>query len=127
MLPLRYPWIWAAFGWFLVAGVVVGSLVPARMLHAITISDKLQHAGAYFVLMVWFAGFYPRRRHLAIALTLAALGALLDVLQLLTATRTFDLRDIAADIVGVAVGLVVSRVLLEGWCQRVERLLPAST
>ncbi len=127
MLPLRYPWIWATLGWLLVVGVIVGSLVPARMLHAITIGDKHLHAASYFLLMVWFAGLYPRSRHLLIALVLFALGALLDMLQATTATRTFDLYDILADGIGVAVGLAVSLWVTGGWCQRVERLLPANS
>jgi VanZ family protein len=72
--------------------------------------------------MVWFAGLYPRARHLLIAVTLIGLGIALDVAQGGTATRTFDVLDILADTVGVAVGLVLSMVLLGGWCQRVERL-----
>jgi VanZ family protein len=122
VLPLRFPWVWLTGGWLLVLGVIVGSLVPGEMLHAITISDKVMHAGTYFLLMVWFAGLYPRARHLLIAVTLIGLGIALDVAQGGTATRTFDVLDILADTVGVAVGLVLSMVLLGGWCQRVERL-----
>lgn len=124
MLPLRFPWVWLTCGWLLVLGVIVGSLVPGEMLQAITISDKIMHAGTYFVLMVWFAGLYPRHRQLLIALTLIGLGIVLDVAQGGTATRSFDLLDIAADALGVAVGLVLSLWLLNGWCERVERMLP---
>jgi VanZ family protein len=119
---LRFPWVWLTGGWLLVLGVIVGSLVPGDMLRAITISDKVMHAGTYFLLMVWFAGLFPRTRLLLIAVTLIGLGIALDVAQGGTATRTFDLLDILADAVGVAVGLVLSVVLLGGWCQRVERL-----
>jgi putative flippase GtrA len=51
------------------------------------------------------------------------LGTVLDIVQGGTATRTFDLRDILADAVGIAVALVLSYWLLEGWCQRLEHLL----
>jgi VanZ family protein len=122
VLPLRFPWVWLTGGWLLVLGVVVGSLVPGDMLRAITISDKVMHAGTYFLLMVWFAGLYPRTRHFLIAVTLIGLGIALDVAQGGTATRTFDLLDILADAVGIAIGLTLSVVLLGGWCQRVERL-----
>jgi VanZ family protein len=120
VLPLRFPWVWLTGGWLLVLGVIVGSLVPGDMLRAITISDKVMHAGTYFLLMVWFAGLYPRQRHFLIAVTLVGLGIALDVAQGGTATRTFDLFDIVADAVGIAIGLILSVAVLGGWCQRVE-------
>lgn len=125
MLPLRFPRVWMALGWLLVAGVCAGSLVPARMISAITINDKLEHAGSYFVLMLWFGGMFERRRHVPIAVVLAVLGFVLDLLQLTTATRDFDMRDVAADTVGVLLGLALSLSVLGGWCQRIERYLPA--
>jgi VanZ family protein len=121
VLPLRHPRIWLALGWMLVVGVVVGSLVPGQLLRAVSVGDKFQHAGAYFLLMVWFAGLYRRGLHPIIAAVLLLLGAALDVLQGMTRTRSFDLADIAADGVGIAVGLVLSYWVLEGWCQRLER------
>jgi VanZ family protein len=125
VLELRYPWLWLILGWALVDGVSVGSLMPSTMLRAVSISDKVLHAGSYFLLMVWFAGLYRRKAHGIIAVVLVALGVGLDVLQGGTATRSFDVRDILANSVGVLVGLVLSLWLLEGWCQRVERFLLA--
>jgi VanZ family protein len=124
VLPLRYPRLWFSLGWLLVIGVVVGSLLPAPIVREITpaISDKLMHFGAYFSLMIWFAGLYPRAKHLPIAGALLFLGAALDVLQgTLTTTRSFELLDIAADAVGILVALALASWLLEGWCLRVER------
>ena len=60
LLPLRFPKIWSAIGWLLIGAVIVGSLLPARAVTAVGVNDKLVHAGAYFVLMVWFAGFCRR-------------------------------------------------------------------
>jgi VanZ family protein len=121
VLPLRYPRVWAGVGWALVIGVVVGSLVPGRMIPTVSLSDKIQHAGAYFLLMVWFAGLYGRKVHPIIAVVLLLLGIALDLLQGTTRTRSFELKDIAADALGILVGLVLSFALLEGWCQRLER------
>ena len=129
MLPLRYPQIWLSLGWLLVLGVIVGSLLPAPIMREIVpaISDKLMHFGAYFALMAWFAGLYPRGKHLRIAVALVALGTALDVLQgTMTRTRSFELLDIAADAVGIVVALLLSISLLEGWCLRVERLAARS-
>lgn len=123
MLPLRYPWAWTAFGWLLVAAVVAGSLLPGHRLPAVFLQDKLVHAGSYFLLMIWFAGLYERRRHVYIALFLLALGLSLDLVQSRMSTRSFEMLDIAANGVGILAGFVLARVLLAGWCQRVERLL----
>ncbi len=125
MLPLRFPWVWRLLGWLLVLGVVTGSLVPGEALSGVSVSDKVMHAGSYFLLMVWFAGLYRRKWHLAIAAGLLGLGLGLDLLQLATATRQFDPKDVLANAFGILAGLVLSISLLEGWCLRIERLLPA--
>jgi len=125
VLPLRYPRIWLSLGWLLVLGVIVGSLMPAPWVREITptMNDKLMHFTAYFVLMIWFAGLYPRHKHVRVGVALLALGAALDILQgIATRTRSFELLDIAADAVGIVVALLLSISLLEGWCVRVERL-----
>lgn len=123
MLPLRFPKLWSALGWLLLAGVVVGSLIPGPVLKSLNVSDKLMHAGAYFVLMVWFGGLYRRGLYPVIALVLLALGLALDLLQNLTSTRTFDWLDVAMNSAGVAAGLALSLLALGGWCQRVEQRL----
>jgi VanZ family protein len=123
VLPLRYPMLWSALGWLLVAAVVVGSLMPGEVVAAMHVSDKIMHAGAYGVLMVWFSGFYRHTVYPIIATVLIALGLTLDLLQLLTPSRTFDLNDVLMNSAGVVVGFVLSTVLLGGWCQRVEQRL----
>jgi hypothetical protein len=123
LLPLRFPKVWSAIGWLLLAAVVVGSLIPGPLLHEIDVSDKAMHSGAYFMLMVWFAGFYRRGLYPMIAAALIALGVSLDVLQLLTETRSFDWYDVGMNAAGVAFGLVLSLLLIGGWCQRVEQRL----
>ncbi len=123
MLPLRFPRVWSALGWALVAAVVVGSLVPGQVVAAAHVSDKVMHAGAYGVLMVWFSGFYRQAAYPVIATVLIALGFALDLLQLLTPTRTFDLGDVLMNTAGVTVGFVLSTVALGGWCQRIEQRL----
>jgi hypothetical protein len=123
VLPLRYPKFWAVMGWLLIAGVVVGSLMPGPAVPSIGLSDKVMHAGAYFTLMVWFAGFYRRGLYPLIAGVLVALGIGLDLLQRLTETRSFDWYDVAMNGAGVAVGLALSLQLIGGWSQRLEQRL----
>ena len=123
MLPLRFPKLWTAVAWFLTAAVIVGSLVPGPVVAAIPIRDKVMHAGSYFVLMVCFAGQYRRDLYPAVAAVLVGMGVSLDLLQRLTETRSFDWKDVGMNCVGVAAGLVLSWLLLGGWCQRVERRL----
>ena len=123
MLPLRYPRFWAAMGWLLTAGVVVGSLMPGSAVPDVGLSDKAMHASAYFILMVWFAGFYRRGFYPLIAGVLIALGVGLDLLQRLTETRSFDWYDVAMNCTGVVFGLVLSLLLLGGWSQRLEQRL----
>jgi hypothetical protein len=127
MLPLRFPWLWLSLGWALVIGVCVGSLMPGSAVPELGLTDKKIHALSYFLLMVWFSGLYPRARHVRLALVLFGLGLSLDLLQSGTASRTFDLRDIAANGVGILIGLALSFWLLGGWCLRMERRLVSST
>jgi VanZ family protein len=123
LLPLRFPKVWSVLGWLLVLGVIVGSLMPGPSLPDVALDDKLEHVSVYLVLMVWFAGFYARRFYVAIAIVLCALGIGLDLLQGLTATRAFELFDILADMVGVAIGFGLAVAFLGGWCQRLEQRL----
>ncbi|HET7925570.1 MAG TPA: VanZ family protein [Rhodanobacteraceae bacterium] len=123
MLPLRFPKLWTAVAWLLTAGVIVGSLLPNDVVAAIHIRDKVLHAGSYFVLMVSFAGLYRRGLYPLLAVLLVVLGVSLDLLQLLTETRSFDWKDVAMNTAGIAAGLVLSWSLLGGWCQRIEQRL----
>lgn len=126
MLPLRYPWLWRLGGWVLIVAVSAGSLLPGHSVPAVALSDKLVHAGSYFLVMIWFAGLYRRSRHVWIALGLFALGVVLDLLQGGVGTRSFEALDIAANAAGLTLAFVLSYWLLEGWCLRMERLLVPS-
>jgi VanZ family protein len=124
LLSLRYPVLWAALGWLFVISVATGSLLPAPVVDDLMDdNDKLMHASAYLMLMVWFGGLYPRRKHLRIAVALLGLGIALDLLQGLTSTRSLDVYDMVANSLGLGVGFALSTLLLEGWCQRLERRL----
>ena len=123
MLPLRFPRVWLGLGWSLLGLVCLGSLLPASTVDIID-DDKLVHFASYFVLTVWFGGLYGKpRNYIAIAAILIALGAGLDLLQNLTATREFDALDVLANSAGVLAGFLASLLVLGGWCRTVERWL----
>ena len=107
--------------------VVIGaSLMPAKAVVIVfgSVNDKIEHAIAYAGLMVWFGGMFRRASQLWVGVALVALGGALELLQGLTPTRTPDIADLAADSVGVLLGLALSMTALTAWCQRIERLFP---
>lgn len=110
-------------GWLLVLVVVLGSLLPGPAVSAVTFNDKLQHAGVYCVLTLWFTGFYRRPLYPWIGVVLFGLGVALDLLQGLTKTRSLEWLDVSANLAGIVVGLVLAVWFLGGWCQRVEQRL----
>lgn len=122
MLPLRRPRLWLFLGWLMVAGVLVASLMPAKAVEVVFggLNDKIEHAVAYAGLMVWFGGMFRRAAQPWIAAAFVGLGGVIELLQGLTPTRTPDLFDLAADSVGVLIGLVLALTVLTRWCQRIE-------
>ncbi len=124
MLPLPHGRWLLAVGWVLVALIVYGSLAPSLPSVGVSISDKLQHALGYFLLMIWFAGLYPRRQHWMLAVGFLLLGALLEVAQgTLTASREMDVRDLGANAAGIIVGYVLAGFGLANWARRMEAWL----
>jgi VanZ family protein len=126
LLPLRYPRLWLLLGWLLVFVVVGASLMPAKAVGMLfgTINDKIEHIGAYAGLMAWFGGMFRRPSQLKVGVALVMLGGGLELLQGLTPTRTPDILDLAADAVGVLIGLALSMTVLTRWCERIEKLFP---
>lgn len=101
-----------AIGWLFVAAIIIFSLTPeVPSVNDYTPNDKLAHFGAYGFVMGWFAWIYrsPGAR-ISHAIFFIALGAALEFLQTLTATRSFELADLVADTLGVAVGLMASGI-----------------
>ncbi len=101
--------VWAA----LVVLVVTGSLLPGssrvmRALNRLDLNDKFEHFAAYGGL-----GFLPTLREAAARLrfvlpAVALMGVLLEFGQLYSPGRTYDTRDMLADLAGVTVGFLVA-------------------
>jgi VanZ family protein len=105
----RLRTLWLCIGWALVLMIVYLSLAAQPIPLPGEHGDKIGHLAAYAVLMLWFVQLYSGaivRRLLALAFV--ALGVGLEFAQLLTDTRTFDVADMAADSLGVAIGWLVA-------------------
>lgn len=104
-----------AIGWLLVAAIVLFSLTPeVPSVNDYTLNDKIAHFGAYGFVMAWFARIYRSfAARIGYAIFFIALGAALEFLQTLTATRSFELADLVADTLGVAAG-----AMLVSWLRR---------
>ncbi|MEQ1684857.1 MAG: VanZ family protein [Burkholderiaceae bacterium] len=103
--PKSTPW----WRWLLAALLVTVSwlaLSPAPP-HALDSGwDKLNHAGAFAVLMLTGVFASPRSRIgvLALLIGLFCFGALIEVAQSFTPTRSAEWGDLLADLVGMAAG-----------------------
>lgn len=75
-------------------------------------ADKLLHLLGYFGLAVLpYAGFREERQARAAALCMIALGALLEFGQGFIPERSMSLADMAANTLGVFLGILVGRTL----------------
>jgi VanZ family protein len=111
--------------WLLVIVIVVLSLLPPLQLQqfgAPTWNDKAGHFLAYFTLSAWYAQLYDSaadmRRRVVFCLLL---GAAMEGLQSLTATRSADWRDMVANGVGVMLGSALWLTPMAGTLQRWDR------
>ncbi len=121
MLPLAHPRLWLAGAGLIAATIIIGSLLPSSMIPAVGVSDKLEHAGAYFLLTFWITGLLERRRYVLSLLLGILLGVGLEVAQsLLTVTRQADPLDVVANATGIALALTLAYLGLGGWARRVE-------
>lgn len=128
MLPLRFPRRWHLASVVLLLAVLLAMLMPAVWLfpHPGEFAswfgeiDKWLHGVSFAVLAIWFAGLYGRSAYWRIALSLLAFGMLIEVCQRLVGYRTADWLDVAADVGGIAIGLVVGAAGAGGWALHVE-------
>lgn len=104
-------WSWLIMGWLWVVATFYVSLMqhppePVTFWSA----DKLEHALAYCLLMLWFSQVYRQRiSRVLLALLLVAMGIAIEYLQRETGYRTFDYADMLANATGVIVGWTWAR------------------
>lgn len=122
LLALRHPRLWLVMGWLLVVLAVTASVMPLQHLPIRPgVSDKVEHAAVYALLALWFAGIYPRSRYVVIGIGLFLMGIVIEWAQgAMNLGRQSDLKDVAANSLGIVAGLTLALIWLGGWAQRVE-------
>jgi hypothetical protein len=124
MSPLALRPLWLGGGACLVALVLAFALAPASAVPATGLGDRFEHTLAFVTLTLWFAGLLQPALYAPLGLALLAFGASIEWLQRASALgRVADLHDLAADLVGVVVGLAAARAGLGRWMQWVEARL----
>lgn len=97
----------------LVVAVSSLALMPAPLDALSTGWDKLNHASAFAVLGVAAVFAFPRSHANLrwILCALLAFGALIEVVQSFTPTRTPEWGDLLADSIGTAAGMLVAALI----------------
>jgi len=96
----------------MVAAIIWLSVTPSPPQIDVQEGDKLGHLVAYGGVMFWFGLLYAGlRTRLAYAAGFVAMGVALEFVQRGLGYRSFELADMAADAVGVLLGLVVAALL----------------
>jgi VanZ family protein len=120
VLP-RYRVAWLSAGWLIALLIAVGSLVPSVPELATDVSDKVLHFSAYAGLAFLFAGTVPRNHWGRVAVGLLLLGGGIELAQeYLTESRSGEWADMAANTLGVGVGLGIAALFPGSWCRQVE-------
>jgi len=115
--------LWLFTGWLLVALVVYVSLIPALPSVDITAADKVAHVFAYATLTLWFLQLYPADRRAMLVIGFIMMGIALEFLQELTASRSFEYADIAANTGGVVLGWLLAKTRLSNTLHVIEKQL----
>ena len=101
--------ILVALGWAWLAAIVWLSLTPSPPTVDFAESDKVGHFIAYGGLMFWFSMLYVKRApRIAYAAGFIAMGVGLEFVQRWLGYRSFELLDMAANTIGVLLGLALA-------------------
>ena len=118
---LRLLAVWYQLGALMLLVVGAASLLPAP---DIGVNDKLSHSLVYLVLAAWFGLLADSR--IALLWTgagLLAYGILIEMLQWMTSFRFAEAEDVLANLIGIAIGLLVYFTPLRRVLAAVDRLL----
>ena len=117
MRELKLKTFWWTIAWALLAFVFIASLIrlPVPLTQLPQGFDKYEHIAAYGSLSLYFGQLISRYRlYLRYALALFCMGALLELLQGLTSYRSPDWYDLAANSMGLTLGILLCLTPLKG-------------
>ena len=118
---LRYRRSWLSGGIAMVLVITVVCLLPATELPSTGLSDKTEHFLAFGALAFWFGSIVVRRDLPWVFLAAVAFGGLIEFLQSAMGWgRQGDLLDLAADSIGVALGVLLVLTPLGRWARWFE-------
>ena len=121
---LRLRALWLALGWGWAATIVWLSLTPSPPTIDLAQGDKLGHLAGYGMLMYWFCQLYAgRRARVGYALGFALMGIALELAQRSLGYRTYELFDMLANALGVALGWGLALVAGPGLIRRLDAAL----
>ena len=123
---LKLRFLWLTIGYALVASVVFLSLTsnPIDMEMGLPYEDKVFHAFAYFVLMVWFGQIYHDKfQRNMIAVVFVLMGITLEYLQSFDANRYSEFADMIANLTGVVLGFSIVLTAAKNTLLRIEKVL----
>lgn len=121
--PFKRPWLWSGLWMLAIAVVVFASLVPAKELPNLQVSDKLEHFLAYALLSAGSVQLFARRLSWGwVCVLLVLLGIGLEYMQAQMALgRMLDRNDALANTIGVLAGLATAFTPLRDALLRFDR------
>lgn len=122
VLPeLRYRRSWMLGGILMLVVIAIVCLMPMEELPKTGFSDKTEHLLAFGAVAFWFGSIVMRYDLPWLALLLVAFGGLVEVGQeAMHLGRHGDWRDLAADTLGIVLGLGLALTPLGHWARVVE-------
>lgn len=123
--PFKRPWLWGGLWMLAVAVVVAATLMPARELPPLGVSDKLEHFVAYAALSAGAVQLYARRLSWGfVCVLLVLLGIGLEYAQgAMGLGRSADRMDALANTTGVLLGLATALTPLRDALLKLDRRL----
>ena len=98
--------------WISAIVVLVLSSMPTTLNYTIHNLDKLAHLLTFFSLSILLLFAYKfAKPFFTSALLMALFGLMLELLQRYVPNRVFSMTDFAADILGIALALILFRIL----------------
>jgi VanZ family protein len=108
---LKLRFLWLAIGYAMVVLVFFLSLTsdPVKIDVDLPFADKISHALAYFVLMLWFSQIYHDKfQRNMIAFVFVLMGISIEYFQSFDPNRTAEFFDIVANVTGLSLGFILA-------------------